>query len=34
MSHNKSKFPSIAELLEMSRTQIVAKAFLWQFHKY
>ena len=28
MSHNKSKFPSIAELLEMSRTQIVAEAFL------
>ena len=28
MSQNQSKLPSVAELLEMSRTQIVAEAFL------
>ena len=28
MSQNQSKQPSVAELLEMSRTQIVAEAFL------
>lgn len=27
MSQNQSKQPSVAELLEMSRTQIVAEAF-------
>lgn len=28
MSQNQSKLPSVAELLEMSRTQIVSEAFL------
>ena len=32
MSQNQNKQPSVAELLEMSRTEIVAEAFLWQFH--
>ena len=34
MSQNQSKLPSVAELLEMSRTQIVAEAFFWPYHKY
>jgi hypothetical protein len=34
MSQNQNNLPSVAELLEMSRAQIVAEAFLWQFHKY
>ena len=34
MSQTPSKLPSVVELLEMSRAQIVAEAFLWQFHKY